>query len=71
MMDHIKRGTRSTLLRPQQRMLSDELGKYVAQDAKLATRLGWEAFVKERQRGGDLTNSEKFHHLDRRVLQQQ
>ena len=62
-----KREAQATLPCTQQRTLTDKLGKYIARDAKLVARMGWEAFINGRRGRGDLTNLEKVHHPARRL----
>ena len=49
--------------------LPKELGECVTADVELLERVGWEAFVKTRRRGGDISNLGNIaHHPARRLL---
>ena len=50
--------------------LNTELGKFVVRDVALLRQLGWEAFIKQRQGRGDLTDLRKLKHPAKRLLKQ-
>ena len=50
--------------------LNSELGKFVVRDVALLRKLGWEAFIKQRQGRGDLTDLQKLKHPAKRLLKQ-
>ena len=64
----LKKRTRYTLPLLQQRILSDELGKYVEKDEALVGSLEREKFVSGRQGDGYFTDGWGVNHLDRRLL---
>ena len=63
-----KRPTR--IPRPTQATLPDDIGKYVARDAKEVKRLGWAEFVRRRRERGDFASLVDIKHPARRLLQQ-
>ena len=64
----LKKRTQYTLPLLQQRILSDELGKYVEKDEALVGSLEREKFVSGRQGDGYFTDGWGVNHLDRRSL---
>ena len=63
-----KRPTR--IPRPTQATLPDDIGKYVARDAKEVQRLGWAKFVRRRHGHGDFASLADVKHPARRLLRQ-
>ena len=63
-----KRPTR--IPRPKQASLLDDIGKYVARDAKEVKRLGWADFVRRRRGRGDFASLADIKHPARCLLQQ-
>ena len=55
---------------PTQALLPDDIGKYVARDAKEVERLGWAEFVRRRQGRGDFASLADVKHPARRLLRQ-
>ena len=53
MMPPLKRRDRATLPCPHLTAIPDEIGDYIARDARLARDLGREGFIKERRGQGD------------------
>ena len=62
----VKRPTR--IPRPTQATLLDDIGKYVARDAKEVQRLGWAEFVQRRRGCGDFSSLANVQHPVRRLL---
>ena len=63
-----KRPTR--IPRPTQASLPDDIGKYVARDAKEVERLGWAEFVRRRRGRGDFASLTDVEHPARCLLRQ-
>ena len=53
-----------------QASLPDNIGKYVARNAKEVERLGWAEFVRRRQGRGDFASLTDVEHPERRLLRQ-
>ena len=53
-----------------QAMLPDDIGKYVARDAKEVKRLGLAEFVRRQRGSGDFASLADIKHLERRFLRQ-
>ena len=62
-----KRPTR--IPRPKQDQLPDDIGKYVARDAKEVKRPRWTEFVRRRRGRGDFTSLADVKHPLQRLLQ--
>ena len=48
--------------------LPQELGELIQHDVAAVRKLGWEEFVRERRKKGDLTDMSAIHHPARRIL---
>ena len=60
----------SRIPRPNQVQLPDNIGKYVARDAREVKRLGWTEFVRRQRGRGDFASLEDVKHPARGLLRQ-
>ena len=58
------------ILRLQQDLLPDDIGKYVVRDAEEVTRLVWTEFVRQQRGRGDFASLSEVKHPEHRLLRQ-